>query len=193
MSFSRLKLQSHRDVDQQTFNPDKPPMSLPRVFFTALSLLFAVFMYYIAMHYVPALAGPSKTIRFADDFITAPSNLDEFEFEELSSFKKSLGSYSGLFGIDRNYMRSGESIKIKYEIPEGTTVHLDIIQCRRVLVIEVFKCDPVNKFSTQKNISRGITVYDLSGRGFYHFRHRVEGLEETDSYRLVWERVIKKP
>jgi hypothetical protein len=86
-------------------------------------------------------------------------------------------------------MKAGESIQIKYEIPKGATVQLDIVQCNRIWVVEIFNCDIVNQFSSTKTNHRGIATYALGDSGFYHFRHRVDGLGETGKYRLIWERL----
>lgn len=195
MSFSRIQLQSSRERDRKIYSAAKErrPMGLARVFFSALVLLFAGFMYYVAMHYVPVLSNPRKILRLATETATLPPGTNEFDFEEASAFEKLLGPYYNLFALDRSYMRAGESIQIKYEIPEGTTVQLDIVQCRRVWAIEIFNCDVVSQFSATKTNRKGIASYALGDPGFYHFRHTVNGLKDSDTYQLTWERAVRPP
>ena len=191
MSFSRINLHSSREHDRMIYSAalERKPMGLLRVFFTALVILFSALMYYVTMHYVPALANPRKVLRLATETATLPPGVNDFELDDPSAFENLMGPYYGLFAMDRSYMRAGESIKIKYEIPEGATVQLDIVQCRRIWVIEIFNCDVVSQFSATKTTRRGIATYALGDSGFYHFRHRVDGLEDKDSYRLFWERL----
>jgi hypothetical protein len=191
MSFSRVQIQSSRANDRATYNAaiERRPMGLPRVFFTALVLLFGMLMYYVAMHYVPALSNPRKVLRLATETATIPTGPNTFEFKEPSALETLMGPYYNLFILDRAYMKAGESIQIKYEIPKGATVQLDIVQCNRIWVVEIFNCDIVNQFSSTKTNHRGIATYALGDSGFYHFRHRVDGLGETGKYRLIWERL----
>jgi len=195
MSFSRVQLQSRLAHDRVIYDAaaERKPMGLTRGIFTSIVILFGAFMYYIAMHYVPALANPGKVVRFANQGGTLPPGVNEFEFEDPSALEQLLRPYFKLFVLDRSYMRAGEAIEIRYEIPEGTTVDLDIVQCRRIWVVEIFKCDIVNQFTVTKKTRRGIATYALGNHGFYHFRHRVNGLKAEDHYRLVWERVATKP
>lgn len=146
-------------------------------------------MYYVAMHYIPALASPGKTIRVATETRIVPKNETQFDIEPLSAFEKILGPYHKLFAMDRAYMRGGETIQIKFDIPQTTTVDLDIVQCRRIWVIEIFNCKVMSQFTSQKGPGRGIATFTLGDDGFYHFRHRVNGLNPSDTYLLVWERL----
>lgn len=191
MSFTRVKLQSRREHDRLIYNQQAPgkTIGLPRVFLTAATLLFAAFMYYVAMHYVPALASPRQIFRLATETETIPKGESEFDIAPASTFEKLMGPYYKLFALDRTYMRRGETIKIKFDIPRTSTVDLHILQCKRFWVVEIFKCTPINQFSSQKGPGRGIATFKLGDEGFYHFRHQVNGLNETDKYRLVWERV----
>lgn len=195
MSFTRVNLQSTRERDREIYKSAEQfrPMGRVRVFFSALVLLFGAFMYYIAMHYIPVLAKPHGTVRIATESQILPSGTSEFEIGEASTLEKLMGPYYKLFSLDRSYMRAGESIKIKYEIPETATVNLDIVQCRRLWVIEIFHCGVVSQFNTQKDSPRGMATYALGQPGFYHFRHEVLGLSDGETYRLVWERVKDNP
>jgi len=194
MSLTRVQFQSNRTNDRQIYKAaaERKPMGSMRVLSTACVILFGMFMYYVAMHYVPALSNPKTVLRFATENATLPPEETEFDFDEASALEKLLGPYYSLFILDRSYMRAGESIKIQYEIPEGSTVNLDIVQCRRVWVIEIFRCDVVSQFSTEKKARRGISTYALGDAGFYHFRHKVSGAKDTESYRLIWQRVKSK-
>jgi len=191
MSFSRVQLQSNRDQFRLDYAvaDSRKPMGFLRIISSAVVILFSVFMYYIAMHYIPALANPRKILRLATESSTLPPASNAGDFKEASTLEKLMGPYFKPFVMDRAYMRAGESIKIRYQIPEGTTVRLDIVQCRRIWAIEIFHCDIVSQFTVEKQNPRGISTYALGSPGFYHFRHRIEGLEETETYRLVWERI----
>jgi len=97
--------------------------------------------------------------------------------------------YNSLFARDRSYMRSGEEIQIKYDVPLTATLQLDIVQCERFLVVEIFNCTVLTDLKIEKKPGRGIATFKLGSEGFYHFRHKVVGLTETDTYRIIWERI----
>jgi len=164
-------------------------MGLPRVFMSAAAILFGTFMYYVAMHYVPALASPQKMVRLATESQTIPVGIQEFQIEDPSIIEKLLGPYYSLFALDRSYKGRGETIQIKFDVPETAIVHLDIVQCRRIWAVEIFKCKVIKQFGTTKGPGRGIAKFKLGDEGFYHFRHRIDGLSDTDTYRVIWERV----
>ena len=192
MSFSKITLQTSRHYDQHTHSPQiaKKRMGLPRVIFTAFAISFAGFMYFVAMHYVPELSSPRKILRFATETKTIPVNTNDFELDDPTVFQKLLGPYyNSLFARDRSYMRSGEEIQIKYDVPLTATLQLDIVQCERFLVVEIFNCTVLTDLKIEKKPGRGIATFKLGSEGFYHFRHKVVGLTETDTYRIIWERI----
>lgn len=199
MALTRVKLQSTRELDLQTyyFHPPAEPKvrksGLSRVVFTSLTFLLAAFMFYVAMHYVPALTSPSKTIRFATDSQTIPSQSTATENQGGSILSKIAAPYQNLFLLDRAYLRSGETVQITFDLPETATVDLRIVQCKRMWVVEIFHCNVLSEFTSQKGPGKGLVKYTLGDAGFYHFRHKINNLQPTDSYSLVWERAIPEP
>ena len=93
MSFSRVQIQSSRNRDRAIYSDaiERKPMGLTRVFFTAIVILFGTLMYYVAMHYVPALSNPRKVLRLATETATLPTGANEFEFGEPSKFETLMG------------------------------------------------------------------------------------------------------
>ena len=191
MSLARVSLRSNREHDQKTYGTDIKgrPMGVTRVLSTILIILLLAFLYYIATHYIPALANPRKAVRLATETSTAPFDPNEFDFEDPSFFEKLLGSHYSHFALTRSYMGDNETIRVKYELPEGATVKLEIVQCSRFWAVEIFNCNAINQFTTKNKSGRGIANYALGDSGFYHFRHTVYGLNEADGYRLIWDRV----
>lgn len=162
-------------------------LGLPRTVFSALSLLFGAAMFYVALHYIPAFVNPKQILKFASDGTSATNT---YNFENKSSLQKVLGPYADLFHMDRAYMKSGQSINFKYDLPEGAHVKVEIVQCRRAWVIEIFKCGVVGQYSSQTKRQRGIESFVLKDSGFYHFREQTFGLKDDASYSTVWRRKL---
>ncbi len=192
MALSRLSVKQHRsnsNLARGHFGTQsKSKIGYARAVFTACSILIGAVMYYIALHYVPALSNPRDVLKFATESKSLPPKQAEFDFEESRPMGNRLNVFYKLFTLDRAYMRAGETIEIRYDLPEQTTVNLDILQCRRVWAIEIFKCTPLNQFGTKKGPGRGMAEFKLDTGGFYHFRHEVSNLKAGDSYHLLWQR-----
>lgn len=190
VALTRLQLKSNRSSSGHFHNAQtsRSKMGYRRAIFSALSILFGTFMYYIMLHYVPALANPRKILKFKTETQSFPPQSATFDIPEASIFEKVLGPYYGLFTLDRAYMRSGETIRIKYDLPQTATAQLDIVQCQRIWAVEIFNCKVISQFGTQKGPGKGIATFKLDYDGFYHFRHKIDGVNEGDVYRLLWER-----
>jgi len=124
-------------------------------------------MIYVTLHYIPALIQPKQVLQFASGDSAA---LKTYDFDRKSAMHETFGPYVKLFHLDRAFMRPGQSIMIKYDLPPGAHANLDITQCHRAWVIEIFKCDVVSTFSTKTKRQRGIESFALSQGGFYHLK-----------------------
>lgn len=171
---------NNRDVIRQ-----RKKMGMTRTIMSGLSLLAGGFMFYVSLHYIPALVQPKQVLQFASGDSAA---LKTYDFDRNSTLHDVFGPYVKLFHLDRAYMKPGQSIAIKYDLPPGAHANLDITQCRRAWVLEVFKCDVVSTFSTKTKRQRGIESFALSQGGFYHFKQDVIGVPKGENYRIVWER-----
>lgn len=160
-------------------------MGLTRTIMSGVSLLFGSGMIYVSLHYIPAFVQPKKVLQFAYGDSGA---LKTYDFDRDSALHETLGPYLKLFHLDRAYMKPGQSVAIKYDLPEGAYANLDIIQCRRAWIIEIFKCDVVSTFNTTTKRQRGVESFALSQGGFYHFKQNVVGVPEGENFRIVWER-----
>ncbi len=142
-------------------------------------------MIYVAMHYIPAFVQPKQVLKFATG--DAPA-MNTYDFDRKSKLYEFFGPYIKLLHMDRAYMKPGQSINIKYDLPKGAHAQLDIVQCRRAWVIEIFKCDVVSQFTTKTKRQSGVESFELKQGGFYHFRETAIGIPAGEPYRIVWER-----
>ena len=85
-------------------------------------------------------------------------------------------------------MKPGQSIDIKYDLPKGAYAKLDIVQCRRAWVLEIFNCDVVGRYSTKTKRQTGIETFTLPQGGFYYFQENVFDVPDGEPYRIMWER-----
>jgi len=92
--------------------------------------------------------------------------------------------------MDRAYMKAGQQVYIKYDLPDGAHVDLEIVQCSQAWVIEIFNCKIVGKFNSQTKRRNGIESYTLDQTGFYHFRATSSNIPKGEAYRIVWKRWI---
>jgi len=160
-------------------------MGATRALFSGLSLLTGGVMVYVSLHYIPAFVQPKRVLQFASGDSAA---LNTYDFDRNSALYETFSPYVKLFHLDRAYMKPGQSIAIKYDLPPGAHANLDITQCRRAWVVEIFKCDVVSTFNTKTKRQRGVESFALSQGGFYHFKQNVVGVPEGENYRIVWER-----
>ena len=162
-------------------------LGLTRTIFSGLSLLLGTCMFYVAMHYIPAFVNPKKVLQIASGDSTTTQ---AFDFEEQSKFRKIFGSYAELFHLSRAYMKPGQSISFKYDLPEGAHANLDIVQCSRAWVLEIIKCNVVGQYNSQTKRQRGIESFELKQGGFYHFNQRLVGIPAGKNYSIAWERSL---
>ncbi len=160
-------------------------MGLTRALFSGLSLLLGASMIYVGLHYIPAFVQPKQILKFASGDSAA---MKTYDFDRNSKTHELFGPYIELFNMDRAYMKPGQSINIKYDLPRGAYANLDIVQCRRAWVVEIFKCDVVSRFNTKTKRQRGVESFALKQGGFYYFKQETIGVPEGEPYRIVWER-----
>lgn len=160
-------------------------MGLLRTILSGVSLLFGGGMIYVAMHYIPAFVQPQKVLKFATGDSVA---LQTYDFDRKSKVHDIFGPYLKLFHMDRAYMKPGQKINIKYDLPKGAYANLDIVQCRRAWVVEIFECDVVSRFNSKTKRRSGVESFALQQGGFYYFRHEAVGIPEGEPFRIIWER-----
>lgn len=181
-SFARV---SRAAANVQFNAPDpKKPMGGQRLVLSALSLLAGLGMIYVSMHYLPALFHPQSAIDLRSSTIK-----DRRDLSVRSKYGPILGPYIDAFFMKRTYLEGGQSIEIHYNLPIGAELELAIQQCRRIFVIEVFKCDVIaSKAVTVRGGETGRRTFNFPNTGFYHFDDRLT-LENPDQpYRIVWSR-----
>lgn len=195
MALFGMQMKSRRKANTIGFRPDylndrtairqRKQMGFLRSVFTGLSLLFGGGMIYVALHYIPAFVQPKQVLKFATNDSAA---LKTYDFDRKSKIHEFFGPFVQLFHLDRSYMKPGQSIEIKYDLPPGAYANLDIIQCQRVWVAEIFNCRVEGKFSTKTKRQSGIESFALEQGGFYHFKQNVVNIPEGEPYRILWER-----
>lgn len=160
-------------------------LGLLRTIFTGLSLLLGASMIYVAFHYVPAFVQPKQVLKFVSGDSAA---MKTYDFDRKSKLYQFFGPYAKAFTLDRAYMKPGQSIDIKYDLPKGAYAELQIVQCKRAWVVEIFNCDVVSRFSSQTKRQSGVESFTLQQGGFYYFREDTFNVPDGEPYRIVWER-----
>ena len=160
-------------------------LGIVRTMFSGLSLLFGALMIYIGFHYIPAFVKPTEIIKLADSshVNSAKKSLDRDSF-----YGKFVGPYVDMFQMERAYITAGQDVSIRYNLPTGAQLDIAIHQCRRVWVVEIFKCQIVNEQVVQINGTKGSQKFKLPNTGFYHFSERVQLRDGSENYRIMWTR-----
>ena len=158
---------------------------LSRSIFSSLSLLFGGCMIYVSLHYIPAFIQPKQVLQFVSGDSAA---LNTYDFDRNSKFHNWFDPYLKLFHLDRTYMKSGQQVDVKYDLPEGASAKLEIVQCRQAWIIEIFKCDVIGQFNSTTKRRSGVQSFALNQNGFYHFKQEVMDVPEGEPYRILWER-----
>jgi len=163
-------------LNDRTAIRQRKQLGLLRSLFSGLALLFGGGMIYVAMHYIPAFVQPKQILKFASGDSAAHKTYD---FDRKSKAHDIFGPYIKLFPLDRAYMKPGQTIMIKYDLPEGAYANLEITQCRRAWVVEVFDCEVVSSFKARTKRRSGVESYALKQGGFYHFKQAVVGVPKN--------------
>jgi hypothetical protein len=195
MAIFGMKVKSRRETSISGFHAEylndrtairqRKQMGYIRAMLSASSLLFGGGMIYVAFHYIPAFVHPKQVLKLATG---EPPAMKTYDFDRKSQFHDVFGPYLKLFHLDRTYMRAGQTIDIKYDLPAGAYADLEIVRCQKAWVVEIFKCNVVSNYSTKTKRQRGVESFSLKVGGFYHFRQQVSGVPEGEPYRIVWER-----
>lgn len=172
-------------LNDRTAARQRKQMGYIRSLFSAVSLLFGGLMIYVGLHYIPAFVSPSQVIKLASNTgISAQST----GLEKESPFGKVLGPYIDMFSLDRAYINGGQSVEIKYNLPNGAVMDVIIRQCRRLWVVEIFECQIVSEQTLRISGQRGKQSFTLPQTGFYHFQETISLANPRDNYRVVWAR-----
>lgn len=172
-------------LNDRTALRQRKQMGYLRSIFTAISLLFGGGMIYVAMHYIPAFVQPQKVVKFATG---NTSGADTYDFDRDSKVHKVFGPYLQLFHLDRAYLKAGQKIEFKYDLPNGAYAETNIIQCQRIWVIEVFNCRVTGRYNSKTDRRSGVQSFAFKDDGFYYFKDRVVGVPDGEPYRISWER-----
>lgn len=162
--------------------PDEP-LGLGRSLFSAFSIILALFMCYVSLHYIPA--------HFRTDGVVGLTNENGRliqQYESQSSIPV-IGDYLDAFNVRRTYLKNGQTLEARYTIPEGSTLQLRVRQCRSIFGIEVFHCyiraeDSIT-ITTQTDGRQTLTAYR---DGFYHFDDFIVTPEGGQKFQIVWSR-----
>lgn len=183
-SYSKQSLRDERTASSQRHIASAAkPMGLKRVVGSAASLVLGLTLFYSGLHYVPSLLRPTQVI----DTIASPTKKSALEMDRTRL--KRFGIFAQSFFMRRTYLRSGQSITVHYTLPEGAILDLDIQQCRRMFMIEVFHCQAVSAQSVRiENKTDGRRTLKFSEPGFYHFDETVTLRMPDENYKLIWVR-----
>ncbi|MGB3455107.1 MAG: hypothetical protein WBG08_06480 [Litorimonas sp.] len=148
---------------------------------TAAAIMLAVI--YSLLHYIPLL----KQVDGRDALhLTSTEPTDAGRNPDgLHSFSVSLESHF----MRRTPLRSGQSVRISYDVPPGAKIDLHIRQCRRIYVLEVFICLLRSKETIRiTGKTRGSRILQFPDGGFYHFSETVRTVDGGGTSKVVWLR-----
>lgn len=190
-----LKHKSRRKAGIAGFNADyltdrtavrqRKQMGYLRSIFSGLSLLFGGLMIYVGFHYIPAFVNPSDVIKLAD---SKTINSAKPALKRESIFGNIIGPYVDMFTLDRAYIQGGQSVEVRYNLPQGANMDVTIRQCRRLWIVEIFQCQIISEKVIKIDGTRGSHAFTLPSAGFYHFNERVMLPHANDPYRVIWSR-----
>ncbi len=176
----------HADYIDQKINQQRKRKSMgpARTVFTAISLIMGGAMFYVSLHYLPALVQPQKILGLSG--IT----LDEsaVRLHNRNALQRLFAPYLDAFDMQRTYLRSGQTIQAQYVLPEGSQLDLHIQQCRRFWLVEIFHCQTISQDYTQVTDRIGTQAFTFQDSGFYHFQDKVTLPEGETHYRVIWSR-----
>jgi len=195
MALFGMKIKSRHGPRPGTFNIDgltdrtairqRKQLGYMRSVFSSLSLLFGSCMIYVSLHYIPAFVQPKQVLKFVTGDSAA---IEKYNVDRKSKIHQIFGPFIQLFHLDRAYLQAGQKLEITYDFPIGTYADIDIIQCKRFWVIEVFDCQVVSTFNKRIESRSGAESFAFKHAGFYHFRQNVSGIPEGEPYKIVWKR-----
>ena len=160
-------------------------LGLARTVSSGLSISLGGMMCYIALHYIPAFVQPQKILS-ATTIDTSVKRL-----ENKGPIRKIFGPYIDAFSMQRTYLRPNQKIEAQFILPEGAKLNLNIQQCQRILVLEIFNCRVIS----QKNLTvtketLGYRAFQFENDGFYHFSHKVTLPKDSPKdYTVLWSRL----
>lgn len=160
-------------------------MGFLRSCFTAAALLCGGGMIYVAMHYVPAFVKPQEVLKLVSTDMPRPER-DAFGGDSILG--KTVGPYIDMFAMERSFLKAGQTIDVKYALPEGARMDVSIRQCRRLWIVEVFECQTVSQETVRVQGHQGTQRFTLSTTGFYHFDEKVTLPRADEDYRVIWKR-----
>lgn len=159
------------------------PMGSPRTLGTVISILLGLTLCYAGLHYVPTLLKPAAVV----DSVVSPAQGSQLDMDR--DRVKRVGAYAQNFFLRRTYLRAGQGLQVNYDLPVGTELELQIRQCRRLFIIEVFHCHLVSEETiTISNRTEGRRGLRFPEAGFYHFSETVRTPIPGEPYQVIWSR-----
>ena len=172
-------------LNDRTAARQRKQMGYLRSIFSALSLLFGGLMIYIGLHYIPAFVQPAKVLKFAS---SGSLQSGQTSLDRKSPFGSVIGPYIDMFNMDRSYMQAGQGVDVRYNLPPGAKMDISIRQCRRLWVIEIFRCQIMSEQVIRVNGTAGTQSFTLPQTGFYYFAEDVRLPNPNDDFRVIWQR-----
>ena len=168
---------------EKSLSRKKQRLSFKRRIGSFMAIGFGGFVCYTALHYVPAFLNTSKLLAISKIDVSAQRLSASADQSPMTHFLKT-------FKMKRAYLRGGQSIMAQYALPENSKLELEIVQCRRSLFFEVFKCIPdgeQNIVITNKTV--GSQKFAIGQAGFYEFRNSVkQSGNASQAYQILWRR-----
>jgi hypothetical protein len=184
-SYSKQSIQSERinAASAVTGSTAKSPIGLRRKLGSAISIIIGLTLCYAGLHYVPTLMRPTHVV----DEVMSPSGKSALDRDR--NRLQRFGIYAQSFLLRRTYLRANQGVTVHYTLPAGATMDLNIKQCRRSFVIEVFHCTLVSEQTIRiENKTKGRRALKFAEPGFYNFDGTVTLAQPDESYKIVWVR-----
>lgn len=184
-SYSKSAIRQEHTVAAKAYGVQDGPksISIGRILSSAAALILGLTFCYSGLHYIPTLLKPTEVV----DIVTSPNetSLIDIDYNRMKRF----GIYAQSFLLRRTYLRAGQELTVHYTLAEGASLDLNIKQCRRMFIVEVFKCIPMSEQSlTISKKTSGLRSLKFSQPGFYHFDETVNIKNPDDPYKIIWVR-----
>lgn len=141
-----------------------------------------VFAGYMAINYVPAFFDTAQFSNIVNHDRSASRLKSQQSADRVSK------TFFKVTTLRQAYLRAGQTVQAQYYLPQGAQLDLEITQCKRTPVIEVFSCTPIKRETVRvAGNQNGTRQFMMDTPGFYKFSHVVTGAD-GEYQNVFWKR-----
>ncbi|WP_026147874.1 hypothetical protein [Robiginitomaculum antarcticum] len=168
-----------------TFSAPKRSMSNGRLIASTLAIMLGIFLSYCSLFYLPAFAVDSKILRMSSESKVTPQI--SYETQNKSGW---FTPYLDLLRVQRGYMHNGSHVEAVFVVSEPSEMTFIVTQCQRVVLMEIFKCTPIDQSEVKvQRKNSGIVSFTIPNAGFYYVSESIQSVSGAPAeYSVIWRR-----